>query len=73
EVAKAALAKDQSRRDRYYNRRVRETTRFTVGDLVWVLRPPKGKGITKLPHQWVGPPKIVQDAGYDNWDVVRED
>ncbi|KAE8963637.1 hypothetical protein PR002_g29230, partial [Phytophthora rubi] len=32
-----------------------------------------GKGITKLAHQWVGPAKITQDAGFDNFEVVRDD
>ncbi|KAE9270147.1 hypothetical protein PF001_g28918 [Phytophthora fragariae] len=73
EAAHAALAKDQLRRERYYNRRVRQDAHFETGDLVWVLKPPKGKGITKLAHQWVGPAKIVQSAGIDNWEVVRDD
>ncbi|KAE9208564.1 hypothetical protein PF004_g16723 [Phytophthora fragariae] len=33
----------------------------------------RGKGITKLAHQWVGPAKVVQDAGFDNVEVVRDD
>ncbi|KAE8889972.1 hypothetical protein PF010_g25589 [Phytophthora fragariae] len=65
-AARAALAKDQLRRERYYNRRVRRDTTFSIGDSVWVLKPPKGKGIMKLAHQWVGPAKITQDAGFDN-------
>ncbi|KAE9169724.1 hypothetical protein PF004_g28099 [Phytophthora fragariae] len=56
-AARAALAKDQLR----------------IGDSVWVLKPPKGKGITKLDHQWVGPAKITQDAGFDNFEVIRDD
>ncbi|EGZ10077.1 hypothetical protein PHYSODRAFT_372996, partial [Phytophthora sojae] len=72
-AAKAALAKDQLQRAKYYNRWQRTTTEFGVGDLVWVLGPPRGKGITKLAHQWVGPARIVEDAGFDNWRVVRED
>ncbi|EGZ24660.1 hypothetical protein PHYSODRAFT_422151, partial [Phytophthora sojae] len=73
EAAHAALAKDQLRRERYYNRRVRQDTTFEVGDLVWVLKPPRGQGITKLAHQWVGPTRTVQSAGFDNWEVVRDD
>jgi len=73
EIARRALAKDQARRERYYNKRARHTTDFRVGDRVWVLKPPRGRGITKLTHQWVGPAKICQDAGFDNWEVVRED
>ncbi|KAE9290337.1 hypothetical protein PF008_g25635 [Phytophthora fragariae] len=72
-AAKTALAKDQLQREKYYNRRERHTTEFGVGDLVWVLRPPRGKGITKLSHQWVGPALITEDAGFDNWRVVHED
>ncbi|KAE8976142.1 hypothetical protein PF005_g17715 [Phytophthora fragariae] len=72
-AAKTALAKDQLQREKYYNRRERNTTEFGVGDLVWVLRPPRGKDITKLSHQWVGPALITEDAGFDNWRVVRED
>ncbi|GMF49538.1 unnamed protein product [Phytophthora fragariaefolia] len=45
---------------------------FNVRDLVWVLKPPRGRGITNLVHQWVGPAKITQNAGYDNWEVIRE-
>ncbi|EGZ12915.1 hypothetical protein PHYSODRAFT_257212 [Phytophthora sojae] len=71
--AHAALAIDQLLRERYYNRRVRKDTTFEVGDLVWVLKPPRGKGITKSAHQWVGPARIVLSAGVDNWEVVRDD
>ncbi|KAE8962882.1 hypothetical protein PF007_g20440 [Phytophthora fragariae] len=73
EAAHAALAKDQLCRQLHYNHRVRQDAHFEAGDLVWVLKPPKGKGITKLAHQWVGPAKIVQSAGFDNWEVVRDD
>ncbi|GMF62727.1 unnamed protein product [Phytophthora fragariaefolia] len=73
EAARVALERDQQRRARYYNRQVRQTKEFSPGDLVWVLRRPRGRAIPKLAHQWVGPAKIVQDAGYDNWEVVRDD
>ncbi|EGZ27237.1 hypothetical protein PHYSODRAFT_471543 [Phytophthora sojae] len=73
EAAKAALAKDQRRRVKYYDRRVRQHAEFDVGDRVWVLRPPRGKGLTKLTHQWLGPVHIVVGAGFDNWKVERED
>ncbi|KAE9266811.1 hypothetical protein PR003_g31989, partial [Phytophthora rubi] len=66
-------ARNQERRARYYNHRVRNTTHFKEEDLVWVLRPPRGRGITKLAHQWVGPAKIEEDVGYDNWRVTRLD
>ncbi|KAE9292058.1 hypothetical protein PR003_g24861, partial [Phytophthora rubi] len=73
EAAKEALSKDQARRARYYDRQVRRHSEFQVGDKVWVLRPPKGKGITKLAHKWVGPARIEADAGFDNWEVLRDD
>ncbi|KAE9060003.1 hypothetical protein PF005_g30378 [Phytophthora fragariae] len=73
EAAKKALSKDQARRARYYDRQVRRHSEFQVGDKVWVLWPPKGKGITKLAHKWVGPARIEADAGFDNWEVLRDD
>ncbi|GMF35976.1 unnamed protein product [Phytophthora lilii] len=42
-------------------------------DLVWVLRPPRGRGVTKLAHRWVGPARITDDAGFDNWRVEFHD
>ncbi|KAG6612286.1 RNA-dependent DNA polymerase [Phytophthora cinnamomi] len=72
-VARAALTKDQLRRERYYNRRVRRSTTFQDGDSVWVFKPPKGKDITKLAYQWVGPANIIRDAGFDNFVVLRDD
>ncbi|OWZ18122.1 hypothetical protein PHMEG_0007837 [Phytophthora megakarya] len=54
-------------------RAAKEATVFDSGDLTWVFSLPKGKGITKLAHQWVGPADIDGDAGFDNWRVVRED
>ncbi|OWY99681.1 Cyclic AMP-dependent protein kinase [Phytophthora megakarya] len=32
-----------------------------------------GKATTKLTNQWVGPVRIVEDARFDNWGMVRED
>lgn len=73
EVAKLAIRRDQLRRERYYNQRVRERSHYAVGDIVWILKPPRGKGVTKLAHQWVGPARIDADAGFDNWRVTRLD
>ncbi|OWY97238.1 Retrovirus-related Pol Polyprotein from transposon 412, partial [Phytophthora megakarya] len=72
-AAKQALTMDQRRRAKYYNRKEIHTTEFTVGDSVWVLKPPRGRGFTKLAHQWVGPATIVQSTGFDNWEVTRDD
>ncbi|OWZ22373.1 hypothetical protein PHMEG_0002931 [Phytophthora megakarya] len=71
--AKQALAMDQRRRKKYYNRKERDRTDCVVGDSVWVLKPPMGRGITKLAHQWVGPETIVQSTEFDNWEVTRDD
>ncbi|ETP51979.1 hypothetical protein F442_02952 [Phytophthora nicotianae P10297] len=73
ETARRAAAQNQARREKYYNQRTRATTQFKVGDVVWILRPPKGRGVTKLAHRWVGPAKVVEDVGYDNWKLVRHD
>ncbi|KAE8902052.1 hypothetical protein PF005_g23416 [Phytophthora fragariae] len=73
EAAKKALTEDQVRRARYYSKQVQRHSEFQVGDKVWVLRSPRGKGITKLTHKWVGPARIEADAGFDNWEVLRDD
>lgn len=73
ELSRQAAARDQARRERYYNQRVRRNSRFKTGDLVWILKPPRGKGTTKLVHRWVGPARVERDAGYDNWSVERLD
>jgi hypothetical protein len=52
---------------------VRRNAKFEVGDLVWMLKPPRGKGVTKLAHQWVGPARVLEDAGFDNLRIVRLD
>ncbi|OWY92371.1 hypothetical protein PHMEG_00038661 [Phytophthora megakarya] len=72
-IAKQALEKDQLRRERYYSHKVRNNVRFKVGDMDWIFRPPRGTGVTKLAHQWIGPAKITADGGFDNWIVRRED
>ncbi|KAK1929362.1 hypothetical protein P3T76_015114 [Phytophthora citrophthora] len=72
-IAKQALEKDQLRRDRYHSYKVRNNVHFKVGDMVWIFRPPRGTGVTKLAHQWIGPAKISTDGGFDNWIVRRED
>jgi hypothetical protein len=63
EIAQRVASRDQDRRARYYNHRVRRNARFNVGDLVWVLRPPRGRGITKQAHQWIWPARIEEEAG----------
>ncbi|OWZ10351.1 LOW QUALITY PROTEIN: Cyclic AMP-dependent protein kinase [Phytophthora megakarya] len=65
-VAKAALTRDQIHKSRYDNRRVRHTTTYAVRDLFWVLRQPRGRGITKPAYKWLGLVIIEEDAGFDN-------
>lgn len=72
-IANRAITKDQRRRAKFHDKQVRHKANFRLGDLVWVLKPPRGKGVTKLAHQWVGPAKILEDAGHDNWLVKRLD
>jgi len=71
EIAQQAAARDQDRRARFYNHRGRRNAKFEVGDLVWMLKPPRDKGVTKLAHQWVGPARVLEDAGFDNLRIVR--
>ncbi|KAG3072927.1 hypothetical protein PI125_g22375 [Phytophthora idaei] len=52
---------------------MREKRAFKAGDRVWMHRPPRGPQATKFVHPWVGPMKIVEDAGYDNFLLQRED
>jgi hypothetical protein len=70
EVAKEAIAKEQRRQARYYDRQQRRGTTFEVGELVWVHRPPENKKKTKLRHRWVGPCRVEGSAGYDNFRVT---
>lgn len=69
DAARAAIAMEQARQARYYNRRSRSTRDFRAGMMVWVFRAPKGPGVTKLRHGWRGPTKIVQSVGFDNFEV----
>jgi hypothetical protein len=73
ECAEAAREKEQARQARYYNRRVRQKRTFVVGDRVWVYNPPRGPKATKFVHQWQGPMRIVEAAGYENFVLKRED
>jgi hypothetical protein len=66
EVAQQAAAREQDRRVKFYNHRVSTNAKSEAGDLVWVLKPPRGKGITKLAHQWMGPARVLEDAGFNN-------
>ncbi|KAG6584670.1 Enzymatic Polyprotein [Phytophthora cinnamomi] len=68
-----ARRREQERQARYYNRKTRNKRQFQVGDLVWMHNPPRGKNATKFVHQWMGPPRIVEPAGYDNFVLTRED
>ncbi|KAE9306210.1 hypothetical protein PF008_g21528 [Phytophthora fragariae] len=71
--AEAARVKEQERQAHYYNRRVRQKRTFAVCDRVWVYNPPRGPKATKFVHQWQGPMRIVESAGYENFVLERED
>lgn len=68
-AARQATAKEQLAQARYYNRQVRSQREFKRGDLVWVYRPPRGKGLAKFVHKWLGPLEVIGPAGYDNFLV----
>lgn len=72
-IARQAMEKEQARQAVYYNRGVRSMRRFKTGDLVWVHKPPREQGLTKLVHQWMGPMEIVGPTGYDNFCLRRCD
>jgi len=40
---------------------------------VWVYHPPRGQNTTKFGHRWMGPMRVVEDAGYENYLLERED
>lgn len=71
--AEIARAKEQARQARYYDQRVRQKKKLQAGDRVWMFRPPRGADASKFVHQWVGPMRVVEPVGYDNWLVRRED
>lgn len=71
--AEQARRNEQERQARYYNRRTRQRRTFSVGDRVWVFNPPRGQKATKFVHQWMGPMRIVEPAGYENWLLEHED
>ncbi|OWZ16768.1 hypothetical protein PHMEG_0009390 [Phytophthora megakarya] len=73
ECAEQARQREQVRQARYYNRRTRNKREFRKGDLVWMYNPPRGKNATKFVHQWMGPLRILDPAGYDNFLLTRED
>ena len=72
-IARAAIEREQRRQARAYDRQQRHDHSFRVGELVWAYKPPRGPGITKLRHHWVGPCVIKDDVGYDNFRVERLD
>lgn len=71
--AEQARVREQKRQAKYYDRKVRMQRSFNAGDRVWMFRPPKGPKASKFVHSWIGPMKIVEPAGYDNFLIERED
>ncbi|POM73717.1 LOW QUALITY PROTEIN: Hypothetical protein PHPALM_9409 [Phytophthora palmivora] len=71
--AEIARDREQHRQARYYNRRVKNGRGFKPGDRVWMFKPPRGSNASKFVHQWLGPLKVIESAGYDNYLLERED
>ncbi|KAE9006304.1 hypothetical protein PR003_g5876 [Phytophthora rubi] len=71
--AERARELEQQRQARYYNRRVRKRREFHAGDRVWMYRPPRGPKASKFVHAWLGPLQIVEEVGYENYLLERED
>ncbi|OWZ20917.1 hypothetical protein PHMEG_0004592 [Phytophthora megakarya] len=67
ECAELARMRGQERQAHYYNRRIRNRRGFHAGNVVWMHSQPRGKKATKLVHQWMGPLRIVEPAGFDNF------
>lgn len=58
---------------KYYDRKVRKKRVFAPGDRLWLYQPPREPKASKLVNQWLGPVRVVESAGYDNYLVERED
>eukprot|EP00644_Phytophthora_capsici_P019413 jgi/Phyca11/133014/e_gw1.294.2.1 len=73
QCAEQARAREQERQARYYDRNVRSRREFKTSDRVWLYNPPRGPKATKFVHQWMGPMRILEPVGYDNFRLKRED
>ncbi|KAE8900447.1 hypothetical protein PF005_g25388 [Phytophthora fragariae] len=73
ECAAKAMEKEQRRQTRYYNRKTKQKREFRPGDRVWLYNPPRGPKATKFVHKWMGPMRVVESAGYENFLLQRED
>ncbi|GMF15692.1 unnamed protein product [Phytophthora fragariaefolia] len=71
--ADVARAQEQERQARYYNRKVRNPHTIRSRDRVLMFRPPRGPTAPKFVHQLLGPMRVVEPAGFDNFLVERED
>lgn len=71
--AERARLKEQRRQAKYYDRRAKTTKQWRAGDRVWMYNPPRGLRATKFVHRWMGPLRVVEPAGYDNFLLQRED
>ncbi|KAE9190778.1 hypothetical protein PF002_g24674 [Phytophthora fragariae] len=71
--AERARDKEQARQARYYDQNVRRRQVFKAGDRVWMFNPPRGPKATKFMHQWMGPMRIIEPVGYENFVLKRED
>eukprot|EP00644_Phytophthora_capsici_P019553 jgi/Phyca11/52563/gw1.524.1.1 len=73
QCAEIARAREQERQAKFYNKNARKKREFQVGDRVWLYNPQRGPKATKFVHQWIGPLRILESAGYENFLLKRED
>ncbi|EEY70531.1 uncharacterized protein PITG_05959 [Phytophthora infestans T30-4] len=71
--AEKTRRREQNRQARYYVRRVKVKRLLNVGDRVWMFPSPRGRKTSKFVHQWIGPMRILEPAGYENNLVKCED
>ncbi|OWY97634.1 LOW QUALITY PROTEIN: hypothetical protein PHMEG_00031790 [Phytophthora megakarya] len=73
ENAERARVKEQKRQAKYYDRNSKMAKTWKTGDRVWLYNTPRGPLATKFVHKWMGPLRIVESAGYENFLLERED
>jgi hypothetical protein len=73
ECAERARVREQTRQAKYYNRQVRGQRPWQIGDRVWLYNPPRGPKATKFVHPWMGPLRVREAIGYENYLLRRED
>lgn len=73
DCSESARAREQARQAKYYSRRARGDREWQAGDRVWLYNPPRGPKSTKFVHPWMGPLRVREAVGYENYLLRRED